>query len=186
MEVRSAVGTRCALPLGRFLALVSVWGWVNPMIIVRLEGLGKLNTSRDLIGIRNCDLPSGSLAPEAITLQRAPSYLCTAIEGVVPLCTVYGTEAQKASIIDTSVKTSQKTAFLDLTWPYRTRISHNRPLFNAAASTGCQGEVICYLWRDRVALGQVSLQINISLIVLHSLIIFSSTESGLGNENVSK
>jgi hypothetical protein len=40
----SALRADCILRLGRFLILISVRGLINPMAIVRLEGLGKLKT----------------------------------------------------------------------------------------------------------------------------------------------
>jgi hypothetical protein len=54
---------RAGRPLlpGRFLVLISVRGWVDLKAIVRLEGLGKLKNSNDLIGIRTHDLPTCSI-----------------------------------------------------------------------------------------------------------------------------
>jgi hypothetical protein len=42
---------------------------------VRLEGLGKLKKSNDLIGTRSHDLPACSIVPQPTTLQRAPIYI---------------------------------------------------------------------------------------------------------------
>jgi hypothetical protein len=39
---------------------------------MRLEGLGKLKKSNDLIGIRTRDLPACSVVPQPTTLPRAP------------------------------------------------------------------------------------------------------------------
>jgi hypothetical protein len=39
---------------------------------VRLEGLGQLKISNDLIGNRTRDLPACSIVPQQTTLQRAP------------------------------------------------------------------------------------------------------------------
>jgi hypothetical protein len=51
MEVRlSAPRAYSHLPQGRFLAFISVRGWVYPRAIVRLEGLGQLKNSNYLIG----------------------------------------------------------------------------------------------------------------------------------------
>jgi hypothetical protein len=47
-------------------------GWVDPSAIVRLEGLGKLKKSNDLIGNRTRDLPACSILPQTTTLPRAP------------------------------------------------------------------------------------------------------------------
>jgi hypothetical protein len=45
---------------------------MDPMPIVRLEGLGKLKTYNDLIGNQTRDLPACSIVPQPSTLQRAP------------------------------------------------------------------------------------------------------------------
>jgi hypothetical protein len=50
------------LPPGRFLVLISVGGWVDPRVIVRLEGLGKLKKSTSS-GTRTGDLPACSIVP---------------------------------------------------------------------------------------------------------------------------
>jgi hypothetical protein len=51
------------LPLGIFLILISVRGWVDPRAIVRLEGLGKLKKSNNITGNRTRDLPAMSFCP---------------------------------------------------------------------------------------------------------------------------
>jgi hypothetical protein len=45
---------------------------VDPRALVRLEGLGQLRKSNDLIGNRTHDLPACSIVPQPTTLPRAP------------------------------------------------------------------------------------------------------------------
>jgi hypothetical protein len=52
----SALRASRYLPPGRFLVLISLRGWVDPRDIVRLERLGQLKKSNDLIGNRIRDL----------------------------------------------------------------------------------------------------------------------------------
>jgi hypothetical protein len=51
MAVKSALHAGRLLPPGRFLVLISVRGWVDTKVIVRLKGLGQLKNSMTSSGI---------------------------------------------------------------------------------------------------------------------------------------
>jgi hypothetical protein len=72
MTVRSALRPGRPSSPRIFLVLISVRGWVDPRVIVRLEGLGQMKKSNDLIGIRTCSLPACSIVHQPTTLSRAP------------------------------------------------------------------------------------------------------------------
>jgi hypothetical protein len=73
MAVRlSALCAGHPLAPGRYLTLISIRRWVDPRAIVRLEGLGQLKNSNDLIGTRTRDLPACSIVPQPTTLPHAP------------------------------------------------------------------------------------------------------------------
>jgi hypothetical protein len=68
MAVRfSALNTGLPLPPGRFLVHIYIRGWVDPRVIVRLEGLGQLKKSNDHFGNRTRDLPACSIVPQQTT-----------------------------------------------------------------------------------------------------------------------
>jgi hypothetical protein len=58
-------------PPGRFLILFSVRGSIDPMAIVRLEGLGQLKKFTSS-GSRTGNLPACSIVPQPTILPRAP------------------------------------------------------------------------------------------------------------------
>jgi hypothetical protein len=55
----------------RLLIIIYVTDWVDPMAIVRLEGLGKLKKSSDLIWNRTRDLPACSRVPHPTIIRCA-------------------------------------------------------------------------------------------------------------------
>jgi hypothetical protein len=64
------------LPAGKFLVLISVRGWIDPRAIMRLEGLGQLKKSNDLIENWTRDLPASSVVPSIfnIVFLSSPGY----------------------------------------------------------------------------------------------------------------
>jgi hypothetical protein len=77
MAVRlSALRAGRSLSPGRFLVLISVRGRVGLRAIVRLQALGQLKKTNDIIGNRTRYLPACSIVPQPTTLPRAPpSYI---------------------------------------------------------------------------------------------------------------
>jgi hypothetical protein len=69
---------RFLLP-GRFLAFISIRGWVVHRAMVQLEGLGKLKTCTSS-GTRTGDIPACSTLPQPTMLPRAPDVLFTVSE----------------------------------------------------------------------------------------------------------
>jgi hypothetical protein len=64
----SALRAGGTLLTGSFQALISVGGSVELRALVRLEGLGQLKNSDDLIGNRTRDLPACSVVPQPTAL----------------------------------------------------------------------------------------------------------------------
>jgi hypothetical protein len=63
-------------PIARFLISISVRGWVDTRAIVRLERLGKLKKSSDLIGTRTRHPTTSSILLRPTTLPRASKNVC--------------------------------------------------------------------------------------------------------------
>jgi hypothetical protein len=61
------------------LVLISLRGWVNPSVILRLEGLGKLKKFSDLMGTRNRDLPACSEHLNHLSYSVPPELLVSEV-----------------------------------------------------------------------------------------------------------
>jgi hypothetical protein len=72
MAVRSALRASRPLTPWRYLAYISVRGWVDPGARMRLEGLGQSKKFNDHIGNQSRDLPACSIISQPTTLPRAP------------------------------------------------------------------------------------------------------------------
>jgi hypothetical protein len=82
------------IPPGRFLVFISVRGLVDLRVIVRLEGLGRLNEINDFIGNQIRDLSACSIVTQANRLPRAVSERkCLALmmlnKGSMDHCLIY-------------------------------------------------------------------------------------------------
>jgi hypothetical protein len=62
-------------PQGRFLVLISVRGWVDPRVMVRLEGWGQLKNPVASSGIEPATFRFVALVPQPTTLPHAPKFL---------------------------------------------------------------------------------------------------------------
>jgi hypothetical protein len=101
-------------PPGRFVVLISVSGWVDPMAIVRLQGLGNLKKIH-LIGTRTRDFPACSIVSQPTTRQRSPSLRCVQKElKYVSSCTVSKTYFEAASSSENDVNCYIIRTLLDL------------------------------------------------------------------------
>jgi hypothetical protein len=62
------------LPPGRFLLLISVWGWVNPRVTVWLEGLSQLKNPMTSSGIKPMTFQLVAKCLSQLSYHMAPAY----------------------------------------------------------------------------------------------------------------
>jgi hypothetical protein len=96
----SALRASRLLPSGSFLLLISVRGWIDPRVTVRLDLLGKLKESTSS-ETRTGDLPTCSIVPQPTALPRAP---CNTVSGIITQHKIF-----LRNIMATKIKTHNVT-----------------------------------------------------------------------------
>jgi hypothetical protein len=159
-ERLSALRPGCFIPPGRYLVLISVRGWVDPRVTVRLEGLGLLKKSTSS-GTRTGDLPACSIVLQPTTRPRAPEIHMQVTYSLIPVTDRFLDAERRAffCFLSTTDKTNK------LHRPSDRRLSAK--LVPTFADRGCRvvsatdphGHILGFLDRSRYYFFQVAPQL---------------------------